>query len=290
MFCGGAISLTALLSGLFPAFISSRTDVATVLRSAGSRNRTAGPAANPDTINNDDRTSSAGLRLVNWYWIARPELRGCAEYPARVRSPKRARGGDQPGEHKYKEQSQADAFFKSVLEKVSEVPGVTTAALSDDPPFVNSEGGEYSPFIVPSQPPVEPGREPTLNGQNISPGYFRTLKASIVEGRDFNYGDTRDKQGVVIVNRTLADTYFPGQSAISKQIELPGSYMAQKRLTIVGVVQDMRHGGPNNSPKFSGYFPFLSAVYSLRNLTCPISPRSVGIATGFTTSRCFDRS
>ena len=49
--------------------------------------------------------------------------------------------------------------------------------------------------------------------------------------------------------------FSPDQSAIGKEIEVPGSYMSQKRYTIVGVVQDMRHGGPNHSRKFTGYFP-----------------------------------
>jgi putative ABC transport system permease protein len=256
LFCGGAISLTALLSGLFPAFISSKTDVAAVLRSAGSRNRTAGPQrTRTQSVMTTGQVALACLLLIGTGLLVR-SFEAAQNIPLGFDPQNVLAVEISLANTKYKEQSQADAFFKSVLEKVSQVPGLTTAALSDDPPFVNSEGGEYSPFIVPSQPPVEPGHEPTLNGQNISPGYFRTLKASIVEGRDFNYGDTRNNQGVVIVNRTLADTYFPGQSAIGKQIELPGSYMAQKRLTIVGVVQDMRHGGPNNSPKFTGYFPF----------------------------------
>jgi putative ABC transport system permease protein len=256
LFCGGAISLTAFLSGLFPAFISSKTDVAAVLRSAGSRNRTAGPQrTRTQSVMTTGQVALACVLLIGTGLLVR-SFEAAQNIPLGFDPQNVLAVEISLANTKYKEQSQADVFFKSVLEKVSQVPGVTTAALSDDPPFVNSEGGEYSPFVVPSQPPVLPGHEPTLNGQNISPGYFRTLKASIVEGRDFNYGDTRNNQGVVIVNRTLADTFFLGQSAIGKQIDLPGSYMAQKRLTIVGVVQDMRHGGPNNSPKFTGYFPF----------------------------------
>jgi putative ABC transport system permease protein len=255
LFCGGAMSLTALLSGLFPAFVSSKTDVATVLRSAGSRNRTAGP----------QRTRTQSLMMTGQVALACVLLIGTGLLVRSFEAAQNIPLGFNPQNllaaeielvnSNYKEQSKADAFFKAILEKVSQVPGVTAAALSDDPPFVYSEYGGYAPFSVPGRTQVEQGHEPTLNAQMISPGYFHALEAPILEGRDFGDGDNRKTQGVIIVNRTLADTFFPGQSAIGKQIDVPGSYMSQTRYTIVGVVQDARHGGPNNSPKFAAYFP-----------------------------------
>jgi putative ABC transport system permease protein len=254
LFCAGAISLTAVLSGLLPAIISSKTDLAAALRSAGSRNRTAGPQRS--------RTQSA--MMMGQVALACVLLIGSGLLVRSFEAAQNMPLGFNPqnvlaaeitlGNTKYREQSQADAFFKALLEKVSRVPGVKAAALSDDPPFINFEGGVWSPFVIPSQAQVEPGREPTFNLQNISPGYFHTLETPIVQGRDFNEVDTRDAQGVMIVNRALADTFFPGQSAIGKQIEMPYPYMSQKRYTIVGVVQNMRHGGPYHSPKFAGYF------------------------------------
>jgi putative ABC transport system permease protein len=254
LFCAGAISMTALLSGLFPAIISSKTDLAAALRSAGSRNRTAGP----------QRSRTQSVMMIGQVTLACVLLIGSGLLVRSFEAAQNMPLGFNPqnllaaeitlGNTKYKDQSQADAFFKALQEKVSRVPGVTAAALSDDPPFVNSEDGVFSPFVLPSQTQVVPGREPTFNLQNISPGYFHALEAPIVQGRDFNDGDTRNTQGVMIVNRALADTFFRGQSAIGKQIEMPYSYMSQKRYTIVGVVQDMRHGGPNQSRKFAGYF------------------------------------
>ncbi len=255
LFCAGAITLTALLSGLFPAFISSKTEVAAVLRGSGSRNRTAGPQrSRMQSVMMMSQVALACVLLIGTGLLVR-SFEAAQSIPLGFNPDYLLAAEINLGNAKYKEQSQADAFFKAVLQKVSQVPGVTSAALSDDPPFVNSEGGGYDPFIVPEQTQVEPGHEPTLNAQNISPGYFHTVETPIIEGRDFNEGDARNSQGVVIVNHALAGTFFPGQSAIGEQIEVPGSYMSQKRYTIVGVVQDMRHGGPNHSRKFAGYFP-----------------------------------
>jgi predicted permease len=254
LFCVGAISLTALLSGLFPAIISSKTDPAAALRRAGSRNRTAGPQhRRTQSVMMMGQVALACVLLIGSGLLVR-SFEAAQNITLGFNPQKVLAAEITLGNTKYKQQSQADAFFKALLEKVSRVPGVTAAALSDDPPFINFEDGVFSPFVVPSQTPVEPGHEPTFNLQNISPGYFHTLEAPIIQGRDFNDGDTRNTQGVMIVNRALADTFFPGQSAIGKQIEMPYSYMSQTRYTIVGVVQDMRHGGPNQSRKFAGYF------------------------------------
>jgi putative ABC transport system permease protein len=254
LFCAGAISLTAVLSGLFPAIISSKTDLAAALRSAGSRNRTAGPQrSRTQSVMMMGQVALACVLLIGSGLLVR-SFEAAQNMPLGFNPQNVLAAEITLGNTKYKEQSQADAFFKALLEKVSRVPGVTAAALSDDPPFINFEDGVWSPFVLPSQTQVEPGREPTFNLQNISPGYFHALEAPIVQGRDFNDGDTRNTQGVMIVNRALADTFFPGQSAIGKQIEMPYAYMSQTRYTIVGVVQDMRHGGPDHSPKFAGYF------------------------------------
>jgi putative ABC transport system permease protein len=255
LFCVGAMTLTALLSGLFPAFISSKTDVATVLRSAGSRNHTAGPQrSRTQSVMMMGQVALACVLLIGTGLLVR-SFEAARSLPLGF-NPDHLLSTEIPlGNAKYKEQSQADAFFKAVLQKVSQVPGVTAAALSDDPPFANSEGGGYDAFIVPGNTQVEPGHEPTFNAQNISPGYFHTLEAPIIEGRDFNESDARDSRGVIIVNHALADTFFPGQSAIGKEIDVPGSYMSQKRYTIVGVVQDVRPGGPDHTRKFTGYFP-----------------------------------
>ena len=65
------------------------------------------------------------------------------------------------------------------------------------------------------------------------------------------------KNAVVIVNQALADAFFPGQNPIGRYIELTGSWMAEKTYTIVGVVQNMRHGGPGHHfSKYQAYFPY----------------------------------
>src|SRR5262249_4281335 len=150
LFCAGAISVIALLSGFFPAIISSKTDLTAALRSAGSRNRTAGP----------QRSRTQSVMMIGQVTLACVLLIGSGLLVRSFEAAQNTPLGFNPqnvlaaeitlGNAKYKEQSQADAFFKALLEKVSRVPGVTAAALSDDPPFINSEDGNFSPFVLPS--------------------------------------------------------------------------------------------------------------------------------------------
>ena len=77
----------------------------------------------------------------------------------------------------------------------------------------------------------------------VTPGYFRTLGASIVQGRDFNGKDT-DEAPALVVNEHMAKHYWPRGDAIGKQI----SVSTGEWLPIVGVVSDIRHVALDKEP------------------------------------------
>jgi putative ABC transport system permease protein len=106
-------------------------------------------------------------------------------------------------------------------------------------------------------PPSEAGHEPTFIAQNISPGYFDTIQIPLLQGRDFNSTDRADSQRVVIVDRALAEHFFPNQNPIGKQIQWLGTWDKKDIWTIVGVAQNSRHNGPHPGvPLFQAYFPY----------------------------------
>jgi predicted permease len=163
---------------------------------------------------------------------------------------------------KYRDQAPADNLFEAVLENARQLPGVTAAALSDNPfnfPWFHDFG---QPFSVPDQPLPEPGHEPRLNLQLITPNYFKVLQIPLLEGRDFDDGDKRPpdrrfQNPGIIISRALAETFFPGRSPIGKQIDLLGSYMEAKTYTVIGVVENTQHAGLDQpSPKFNTYCPY----------------------------------
>jgi putative ABC transport system permease protein len=107
-------------------------------------------------------------------------------------------------------------FYSSLLEKLAVIPGVTQTAGSLDPPFWGSfPHGEFS---YDDQPNEAANRHPVAGFHYVTPGYFKTVQASIVKGRDFTPQDRPDSPKVVLINREMADRLWPGQSAIGKHI------------------------------------------------------------------------
>jgi hypothetical protein len=71
----------------------------------------------------------------------------------------------------------------------------------------------------------------------VSPGYFRTLDLALLQGRDFDAEDVDGAPMVAVVNRTMADRFWPGRSALGK-VFLQDVGARQRALTVVGVVED----------------------------------------------------
>ena len=106
-----------------------------------------------------------------------------------------------------------------------------------------------SKFATPKRPPTGNPILPII--RIVTPGYFRTLGASILQGRDFNDHDT-DAAPAVIVNEHMARHYWPRGDAVGKQI----SVSTGQWLPIVGVVSDIRHVALDKEPVDEAYGSF----------------------------------
>jgi putative ABC transport system permease protein len=124
------------------------------------------------------------------------------------------------------------AFWQRLLEKVGEIPGVTSVGLTSNVPFSgNVSSGSYS--IVGYTPP--PNEAPPHGRQEVVGGeFFRAMSIPVLEGRPFNAGDTGESQPVVVVDQYLVNRYFRDRSALGQQIRRGGP--TSPALTIVGVV------------------------------------------------------
>ncbi|MCU1386250.1 MAG: macB 1 [Acidobacteria bacterium] len=125
---------------------------------------------------------------------------------------------------------QAERFFATALGKVSAIPGVESAALATRVPMqVNANQWEI--WIAGRHRPGEHGD--AVEVTTVSPEYFKTMGVGIVEGREFTYADRADTPRVAIVNETLAQLVWPGQSAIGKIFHTRGG--VGPAFVIVGV-------------------------------------------------------
>jgi predicted permease len=86
--------------------------------------------------------------------------------------------------------------------------------------------------------------------------YFKTMGIPLVAGRLFDDRDRRDAPHVAVVNASLAKSRWPNESAIGKVVEFGNMDGDLRPMTIVGVVGDVRDGGPSTDvmPMIYGYY------------------------------------
>jgi len=125
---------------------------------------------------------------------------------------------------------------REIVDQISTLPGVKSVAISLTAP-VGSAWGSTS-FHVEGR--ANAGEHNEVLHRQVSSGYFATLEARLLGGRDFGDGDDASKPRVAIINRTLANKYFPGEDAIGKRIYY--DRQPQLPMQIVGVVDDIKEG------------------------------------------------
>jgi len=125
-------------------------------------------------------------------------------------------------------------FYTQVLQELHSTPGVQNAGLSDGIPllFVGR-----SAFAVEGRPEFTPQNPYSAFEFNVTPDYLPTMGIAVLKGRNFEGTDTATSAKVVLVEKKLADFFWPGQDPVGKHLK--PSWMNEWR-TVVGVVQDVR--------------------------------------------------
>ncbi len=138
----------------------------------------------------------------------------------------------------YPKPQDSTAFFKKLLERVSVLPGVQSAAAAW---WIPLSGSDISFNFNVQERPLPEGQQPVAQVNVVTPEYFQTLRTPIALGRAFNERDDRNAPPVVIVSESFAKQYFPGENPIGKRIIPNGSDSDGKPPVreIVGVVTDV---------------------------------------------------
>jgi putative ABC transport system permease protein len=138
-------------------------------------------------------------------------------------------------------------YFDDIVSRVGSAPGVRSAALVADLPL--GGGSDSLGFHIPGRPDPAPGTAFSANFNIASAGYFRSMGIPLREGREFGAQDHAGGQGVIVVNETAAQEFWPGESAIGKQIALPGPNNTSDTLTVVGITGDVRQADLGRQPR-----------------------------------------
>jgi putative ABC transport system permease protein len=133
----------------------------------------------------------------------------------------------------------------NVLDRVRAIPGVEVASLAGGGLPLRGDLRTFD-FGIPGR---ELPRNTDIALNQISPDYFRALKVPLLRGRLFADADSQNSEPVVILNEAAAARYFPGEDAVGKVVRLVGNR------TVVGVVGDIRHDGPESGWRTQAFVP-----------------------------------
>ncbi len=170
-------------------------------------------------------------------------------------------------ELKYKEWDQRSTFFHQAVERIKSLPGVQAVGATTSLPMSNESWGKQ--FSIEGRtPPATLDQVEAVEYRQITPDYFKAAGVPLLKGRVFTEQDTKDTPGVVIINESVALTFFPNEDPIGKRVWTgpPESMLSPNllppggrfpRMTIVGVVGDVMSYGVNRPIEWEVYAPHM---------------------------------
>jgi predicted permease len=144
--------------------------------------------------------------------------------------------------------NEVSAIQHRILDRVTELPGVQVAALTDWLPlsFNGRSADVYPEGYVPQS-----HESHLVHRADVTPGFFTAMGIPIIAGRDFTRNDNDTAPDVVIVDQTAANHYWPGQNPLGRRLSVWG-----RLYTVVGVVKNSKHQFMNEQPNSMVYLSF----------------------------------
>jgi len=270
-FALGASLVTALVFGMIPSLLASRTNLAANVKEGGYA--TLAPAK--ERLRNAFIVGQIALGLVL--------ANGAALL---VRSYAAVRGQDfgfeshgvvtmslNPAGPRYDSDQAYLTFYDDVLARVAAIPGVAgVGTVSRLPLFGGSNGNVW----VEGTPPRQNGGEgPLVEVTSVQGDYFATLGIPLRRGRLLQAVDSVSAAPGVVINQRFADVAWPDEDPLGKRFSFNDD--PPLWLTVVGVVGDVRQWGPEQAPQAQLYAPFARGWTSSSYLTVRASGDLTGL-------------
>ncbi len=138
------------------------------------------------------------------------------------------------------------SYYRDVIDHVRALPGVESAAAVKNAPFRGN--GERNGFRIVGRPVPEGADNPAATVIHVSDGYFATIGARLLAGREFTPFDRAGSAPVVVVNEAFQRQFFPGEQAVGQRLFLGAP------AEIIGVVNDIRQVSMSQPPAPTMYF------------------------------------
>lgn len=270
--------ITGLLFGLLPALRAARADLSLALKESGNQSGRGAQSTRLRSLLVTAEIAVALVVLIGAGLLIRTSL---------------ALRGVNPGfdahnvltmqmsvaEARFMTGIGMDQFIREGIRRIDALPGVERSAVSCCLPL---ETVWQLPLIVQGRP--MDGRPHAYAGWTfVSPGYFETLRVSLLRSRTFTERDDAWAQGVAIINETLARLLWPNGDPLNDRLligrTLDPAYEKDPVRQIVGIVADVRDVALNRPPRPIMYVPAAQLPDGVKALSLPLLPVAWAIRT-----------
>jgi putative ABC transport system permease protein len=152
------------------------------------------------------------------------------------------------------EDTQTLALYQQILEKLSGLPGVQSAAATNDPELANNNWANN--ITIAGYRPAD-GDHMNVEWARVSPGYFSTMKTPLLAGREIEQSDHVGTHKVALVNESFARRYFGRVQDALGHYFCAGAGDVTPDIEIVGVVKDARHATVREDVHRTVFTPYL---------------------------------
>ena len=170
------------------------------------------------------------------------------------------------------------AIWSGFIERVREVPGVSSGAVAT----MNPLSGWYRGVKIAIQGPLQgPEKDRGISINQVTDGYFETTGIRLLAGRLFTPRDRSGSLRVAILNETAARAFFGDESPLGRKVNFPGQRV-QDEFEIVGVVSDTRYRDLRTPDERMAYVPLEQAIDPITKVA--VAVRGPGDVTGLAPS------
>jgi putative ABC transport system permease protein len=257
LFSIGATLLTGIVFGLAPALATTGVRPMDTLREGGRGQTAAGR-----------RVRFLGMLVVAQFALALVLANGAVlmllSLGNAIRSPELleperalAAGVSMEGPA-YESEDQQSAFWNELFERVRALPGVEAVGAATQLPLFGGSSGDVLVEGEEFDPSVD---RPLIMFTWATGDYFQAAGIPLLQGRTLRDEDAQGDRIGVVVNRALAEGYWPGESPIGKRVR-GNTSPAWFDASVVGVVDDVRQWGLEVPPLREIFFPFSANTWS----------------------------
>jgi putative ABC transport system permease protein len=168
----------------------------------------------------------------------------------------------------YPDAHKLETFYERLETRLRSLPGIVSVAATNAPPLATDRANVMR-FAVPGSPMMRPDMYPLAQRHLITPEYFRTLGIPL-RGRTYTSRDL--DQPYIIVNESMARTFWPGEDAVGKRFIIGPWTQNPEYATVIGVAADVKQVGLDDQRTNDFYFLWYGPTYlMIRTETDPLS-------------------